>query len=297
VQPAPLSSAFANIVQEGKGDMEYLAGMYSSQQGDMNTQHDTYKGLLANDEYGTRRVKAWIEGSIKQSLKQVGLLTRDYAQFAYKAEKTFRIVQPSAIQEDREVTINIPMYNDMGVAIGKFNDYATAKFDIRVISGQSLPVNRWAYLGELKELMQLGVVDDIAVLAETDVQNKEKIAERKSLYSQLQGQVQQLEEENKNDKGTIETLQRQLVQAGIKQKVNMAEVEMRKKIVDTGAKVKGDAAVNKANIDLFNKEMKLIKKNYEKQLNDAPPNGALPSQPQNNQEESDKSVANENKQQ
>ena len=47
------------------------------------------------------------------------------------------------------------------------------KYDVRIIQGSTLPVNRWAYLEELKQLMQLGVVDDIAVLAETDIKNKE----------------------------------------------------------------------------------------------------------------------------
>ena len=69
-----------------------------------------------------------------------------YTQALYTAHKVFRIIQPSSIQEDREVQINIPLYNDMGEAIGKWRDYAAAKFDIRVISGSTLPVNRWAYL-------------------------------------------------------------------------------------------------------------------------------------------------------
>ena len=49
VQPAPLSNAFYQIVQEGKGDMEYLAGIYSSMQGDTGSQHETYRGMLAID--------------------------------------------------------------------------------------------------------------------------------------------------------------------------------------------------------------------------------------------------------
>ena len=83
-------------------------------------------------------------------------------------------------------------------------DYGSAQFDVRVIAGSTLPVNRWAYLAELKELMQFGVIDDIAVLAETDVRNKEQIAKRKSLYSQLQGQLGQLQESLKDKDGTIE---------------------------------------------------------------------------------------------
>ena len=69
---------------------------------------------------------------------------------------------------------------------------------------------------------------DIAVLAETDLRNKEGIAKRKSLYSQLQGQISQMEEAIQDKEGTIETLERQLVQAGIKSKVLQGEMELEK---------------------------------------------------------------------
>jgi hypothetical protein len=229
VQPAPLSNAFFQVVQEGKQDMEYLAGIFGAMQGDTSSQHDTYKGMLATDEYGTRRVKQWLANAIEPALKQLGKVMSEYTRTVYTANKVFRIVQPNAIQEEKTVEINVPMYNDLGEEIGKWNDYASAKFDVRIIPGSTLPVNRWAYLAELKELMQLGVIDDIALLAETDIRNKEELVERKSMYSQLQGQISGMEEQIKNAEGTIETLERQLVQAGIKNKVMQASVEVDKK--------------------------------------------------------------------
>ena len=229
VQPMPLPNAFFGLVQQGKGDMEYLAGIYSSMQGDTTQQHETFRGMLAMDEYGTRRIKYWMKNCIEPALRQLGEVCKQYSQSVYTANKVFRIVQPNAIQSEKEVEINIPIYNDYGEAIGKWKDYATAKFDIRVISGSTLPVNRWAYLAELKELMAQGIIDDVAVLAETDIRDKEQILKRKSLYAQLQGQVQQLSEAVKDKDGTIETLERQLVQAGIKGKVMQAEVEINKK--------------------------------------------------------------------
>ena len=229
VQPAPLSNAFFSIVQQGKQDMEYLAGIYSSMMGDAGGASETYRGMLALDEYGTRRIKQWMHTSIEPALKKLGGIVLQYAQGVYTAHKRFRIIQPSAIQEGRDQEINIPMYNDMGQAIGKSMDISSLKFDVRIVKGSTLPVNRWAYLEELKQLMQLGVIDDIAVLAETDLKGKENIAKRKSLYAQLQGQVQQLSEAIKDKEGTIETLERQLVQAGIKNKVMQADVEINKK--------------------------------------------------------------------
>jgi hypothetical protein len=243
VMPMPLSNAFYGVVEEGKKDMEYLAGIYGAMQGDTSSQHETYRGMLAMDEYGTRRVKQWMNHCIEPALRQFGRIIMQYTQALYTAHKVFRIIQPSSIQEDREIQINIPLYNDMGEAIGKWRDYAAAKFDIRVVSGSTLPVNRWAYLEELKELLKAGVVDDIAVLAETDIRNKDKIAQRKSMYSQMQSQISGMEEEIKDGEGTVETLERQLVQAGIKMKIMQAEMEVEK------AKYDQISAVKKSTMD------------------------------------------------
>ena len=271
VQPMPLSNSFFGIVNEGKNDMEYLAGIYAAAQGDTGAQHDTYRGMLAMDEYGTRRVKQWLKASIEPALRQMGRVVQQFSQAVYTAHKVFRIVQPSALQEDREIEINVPMYNDLGEAIGKFIDYSGAKFDVRIVSGSTLPVNRWAYLAELKDLMNLGVIDDIAVLAETDIRNKENIAKRKSLYAQLQGQLGSLEEAVKDRDGTIETLQRQLVQAGIKNQVMQATVEINKEkeevksdikeeYRDTSAKQKLLRNVMESEVDKATKEVGLAVK-------------------------------------
>ena len=247
VLPFQLNNAFFGIVQEGKGDMEYLAGIYSSMQGDTGSSSDMpYRGMLAMDEYGTRRIKYWLKNSIEPALKQTGELVKQYSQAVYTANKVFRIVQPNAIQEEKEVEINIPIYNNMGEAIGKWKDYPSAKFDVRIIAGSTLPVNRWAYLEELKQLMQLGVVDDIAVLAETDIKNKDLIAKRQSLYSQLKGKISDLEEGVKDREGTIETLERQLVQAGIKNKIMQGSVEVSKQVQDTKSNILKEELETKA---------------------------------------------------
>ena len=185
VMPFQLNNAFFSLVQAGKGDMEYLAGVYSAMQGDIGASGDMpYRGMLAMDEYGTRRIKYWLKNSLDPALQQMGEIIKQYSQAVYTAHKVFNILQPD--DSMKTVEINIPMYNDFGKIIGKWRDYKTSRFDVRIIAGSTMPVNRWAYLEELKQLMQLGVVDDIAVLAETDIKNKDKIVERKSLYSQLQ---------------------------------------------------------------------------------------------------------------
>ena len=255
VIPFQLNNAFFGIVQNGKSDMEYLAGIYSSMQGDTQQQHETFRGMLALDEYGTRRIKQWLKASIEPALQQIGTVVKEMSQAVYTAHKVIRLVQPNNIKEEKTTEINIPIYNDFGEAIGKFNDYTTAKFDVRIIAGSTLPVNRWAYLSELKELMKLGVIDDIALLAETDIKNKERIVKRKSLYAQLQSQLQQQEEALKDKEGTIETLERQLVQAGIKGKVLQGAMEVTKKVADTKARIEGEYTETEAKQKLLRNVM------------------------------------------
>ena len=266
VQPTPLSNAFFQVVQTGKQDMEYLAGIYSSMMGDTGKQHETYRGMLARDEYGTRRVKQWMKNSVEPGLKQLGKIVAQFSQTIYTTNKVFRLVQPSGGgSEEKQVEINVPQFNDYGQAIGKWKDFSSAKFDIRIVTGSTLPVNRWAYLAELKELMQLGVVDDLAVLAETDIRNKQNIAKRKSLYSQLQGQVSSMEQSLKDKEGTIETLERQLVQAGIKGKINQAEIEIAKKKSNINSLYDIEGNKTKAQQKLLRDSMAMEAKNSIKQ--------------------------------
>ena len=241
ISPAPLNSAFYTITEQGKGDIEYMSGVPGTLQGDTSSQHETYRGLLAQDEYGTRRIKSWMQTVVEPCLEHLGKVFKEVAQMTYTAQKVFRIVQPGAGDEnfeERSVVINQPIYNDFGNAIKKWNDYASCKFDVRYISGSTMPVNRWALLEEYFRWYQSGLIDDIAMLSETDVRNKEAIIKRKSIYVQLKNQVDQLNEELKDRDGTIETLSRQVIQSGIRDKINVADNQIKKDLLNTEAEQK-----------------------------------------------------------
>jgi len=260
VLPAPINNAFYTITQEGKGDAEYISGVPSAMMGFTQDQPETYRGLLANDEFGTRRLKAWMGSIVEPCLEHLGRVFQQMAQKHYSVEKVFRIVQPEAGQspqeQEKEVKINVQVYNDYGQAIGKYKDYASARFDVRIIAGATMPVNRWALLEEYFRWFQAGLIDDIAMIAETDIRNKKSVIERKSMYSQLQGQVQQMEGAIKDKEGTIETLERQLVQAGIKMKVGQASNEIRKDVIDTAGQQKLLRGMLKSEFEKLKAEMK-----------------------------------------
>ena len=260
VMPAAINNAFYTITQEGKSDSEYISGVPSAMMGFTQEQPETYRGLLANDEFGTRRLKAWMGSIVEPALEHLGKCFQMVSQNHYTIDKVFRLIQPEAGQkeggQEKEVRVNIPIYNDYGKAIGKWHDYAAGKFDIRIVAGATMPLNRWALLEEYFRWFQAGLIDDIAMIGETDIRNKERIIERKSLYSQLQSQLQQMQEAVKDKDGTIETLTRQLVQAGIKDKVRTGEVEVRKDVLETEAQQKLLRGLLKGEFDTAKKALK-----------------------------------------
>ena len=260
VMPAAINNAFYTITQEGKSDSEYISGVPSAMMGFTQEQPETYRGLLANDEFGTRRLKAWMGSIVEPALEHLGKCFQMISQNHYTIDKVFRLIQPEAGQkeggQEKEVRVNIPIYNDYGKAIGKWHDYAAGKFDIRIVAGATMPLNRWALLEEYFRWFQAGLIDDIAMIGESDIRNKERIIERKSLYSQLQSQLQQMQEAVKDKDGTIETLTRQLVQAGIKDKVRTGEVEVRKDVLETEAQQKLLRGLLKGEFDTAKKDLK-----------------------------------------
>jgi len=94
------------------------------------------------------------------------------------------------------------------------------------------------------------------MIAETDIRNKKGIVERKSMYAQMQSQISSMEESLKDSEGTIETLERQLVQAGIKMKVGEAGNEIRKDVLETESQQKLLRGMLKSEFEKMKVEMK-----------------------------------------
>ena len=263
VQPVPINNAFYTITQEGKSDLEYISGIASQMQGVGEPQHDTYRGMLALDEYGTRRIRQWTNNVVEPALEQIGKLFQAVAQQTYQANKVFRIVHPDAGASEGEVAaveLNIPIYNDFGEVIGRWNDYETAKFDVRIVAGSTQPINRWALQDEYFKWFEGGLIDDIAMVEVTDIRNKRQLLKRKSLYTEMQSQLAQMESQMKELQGENETLERQIVQAGIKLKINETGTKAQKQYLETEAEQKLTRQVMKMAQQEAKKEVQRAKK-------------------------------------
>jgi hypothetical protein len=235
IQPQNINNAFFTIEQDSKSDLEYIAGIQPPSMGMSSGSDETYRGFLAKDEYGTRRIRSWVSNVLEPALEHIGRIFQEMAQDTYSIHKVFRIVQPNNAGEydGKETEINVPIYDDLGEEIGRWNDYASSRYDVRLVAGSTLPVNRWAIAEEYKQYFELGAIDDIAFIQEIDIKNKEALIERKALVNRLQGEIKSYEDEIKQLNGDIETLRRQIIQSGIRDEVRQAGVEVDRSKTET----------------------------------------------------------------
>jgi len=244
VQPLPLNNAFYSVVQEGRGQMEYTSGINSGMMGMADVSDRVpFRSLMANDEFGTRKLKSWIQSVFEPALTHAGKVFIDISQHVYKVHKIFRIVKEGGFDE---YELNIPLYDKKGDIVGKYLDYETANFDIRVVSGSTFPTNREMRESKYYEYFKDGLIDDIEMIKYTDIEDKEGVIQRKSVNAQLQGKIEDQEQEIKQLKGDNETLERQVVQSRIKINSNAGELETRKDVLQTEAAMKSyrDKTVN-----------------------------------------------------
>lgn len=248
IQPISLPNAFLEIVQLGGQYIDDTLGASAVAQGKASPSETPYRGLVAMDEFGTRRIKNWVLNVVDPCLEYLAKVWLPYAKLMYKSKKVFRIVNPDD-KKVKEFKLNVPVYNDYGELAGRWNGLDEHKYDIKFVSGGTLPSNRWAKSQEYMELFKLGIIDDVAAVAELDITGKEALLQRKSLYVQLQQQMQSMDAEIKRLKGTNETLERQLVQSGIVSKIQEANVEIRSNVADQKAAMEVERQSLKANVN------------------------------------------------
>ena len=246
IMPQNINNAFFTIEQEAKSDIEYISGIHPESMGISKTADQPYRGLLAKDEFGTRRIRAWIKTSLEPALVQAGRVFMDLAKNVYDSYRIFRITQPNKSGEliGKEIEINVPIYDSAGNEIGRYNDFSSSRYDIAIVPGSTLPLNRWAILDEYKEWFQAGLVDDIAFIMMTDIPDKESLIKRKSMLAQMSGQLEQAQNKIKEMEGLMQTLQRELIRANVKTQAMKAGEE----IVSQKAQTKAMEKVAQARI-------------------------------------------------
>ena len=207
--PAPqsLSNEFYNLISRIEHYIDLSLGIPELMQGFNEGAPETVRGTAMLAEMGETRGKSKLR-DIEGSLNRLGKSIYNLAKNHYTYEKTFRIVQPN--NDITEFTVN--MYDNKQQEINAIvNDITIGHYDVRIISGSTLPSNRVAEYNMYLEAFKMNLVDDVEVLKKTEIFDKQGVLQRKGQMSQLQSYVKQLEEQIKKLSGDLQTSERESV--------------------------------------------------------------------------------------
>ena len=229
--PVPLPNELYRNEADAKADIERILGIYALMQGDQGGAPQTYKGTVALDEFGQRRIKSK-KDDIEAGLNQIAKVVVQLIQAYYTNEKTIRLLNPNSIPT--EIAVNQDIYDPItGQFLQRLNDVTVGKYDVIVVSGSTLPSNRWARFEYYMQLFQQGIIDQVEVLKQTDVADMEGVLQRADERNQMQAQIQQLQGQVQQLSGDLQTAQRESVHD--RKRVEVKEFE--KKLAKAEAKV------------------------------------------------------------
>ena len=206
--PAPqsLSGEFSNLIRRIEHYIDLSFGIPELMQGFKESAPETVRGTAMLAEMGETRGKSKLR-DVEGSLTRLGRNIYNLCKGHYTYEKTFRIIQPN--NDITEFTVN-NMYDDKGQEVNAItNDITIGHYDVRIISGSTLPSNRIAEYNMYLEAFKLNLVDDVEVLKKSEIFDKEGVLQRKGQMAQMQSYIKQLEEQVKKLSGDLQTAERE----------------------------------------------------------------------------------------
>ena len=206
IQPTPLPNTLYQNEQAAKQDIDHTLGLYELMQGNSEAAPHTYKATVSLDEFGQRKIKSKLQ-DIESGLVRAAKVAISLMQQLYQAEKVVRLIQPN--NSLSEFAINKKIYDDKSGELEVVNDITRGNFDVIVVTGSTLPTNRYAQLEMYMDAYEKGIIDKTEVLKKTEVFDIEGVMSRTDTVMQLQGQVEQLGEKVKDLEGDLQTRERE----------------------------------------------------------------------------------------
>jgi hypothetical protein len=206
--PTQLSNELYKNEADAKNDIDHQLGLYALMMGDSGSAPQTYKATVSIDEFGQRKMKSK-QMDIEAGLTRAAKIAIPLMQQLFQQEKLIRIVQPN--NSLSEYVINKKLVDDKTGEIAIFNDITIGKYDVIAVSGSTMPTNRYAQLELYMDAYKNGIIDRNEVLKKTEVFDMEGVLERTDTITQLQGQLQQSQEQIKKLSGDLQTRDREAV--------------------------------------------------------------------------------------
>lgn len=256
ISPAQLPTELYHNERQAKEDINHQLGLYEMMAGNAEAAPDTYRATLVVDEYGQRRIAGKMM-DIESGLSRVGSVALEMMQDLYTTQKTFRLVQPNNSID--EYTINRRLVDDQSGEIEIANDITVARYDIVVVSGSTLPTNRYAQLEFYMDAYQKGIIDRVEVLKKTEVFDKEGVMQRTDTIEMMKQQLAQAHEIITDLKGDMQSKDREIVNLR-----NRVETEkFKSKLNEIAAKAKSAGQLYQERLDdqaaLIGKELQNAK--------------------------------------
>ena len=235
VQPTPLPNTLYQNEQVAKTDIDHALGLYELMQGNAEAAPHTYKATVSLDEFGQRKIKSKLQ-DLESGLVRMAKVAIPLMQELYQAEKVVRIVQPN--NSLSEFAINKKIYDDKTGELSVMNDISRGSFDVVVVTGSTLPTNRYAQLELYMDAYKNGIIDKQEVLKKTEVFDMEGVLKRTDVVGQLQQKVQSQEEQIKKLKGDMQTREREVYHAKQRAEIEKFKSELDKTQTQSKASAK-----------------------------------------------------------
>ena len=230
--PQPLTSQFYALINQVERYIDLNFGVPELLQGFKEGAPQSVRGTMLLAQMGEGRGASKLR-DIEMALQQLGKVLYQMSKEHYTFEKKFRIVQPN--NDITQFAINNRLYDDKTKELVKIeNDITAGQFDVRVVSGSTMPNNKHAEYQMYLEAYQLGLIDRTEALKKTEIFDKEGVLQRTGEVQQMQGIIKQLQDQIKILSGDLQTAQRESMSDRKRVEVQKFKSELNK--VVTGAK-------------------------------------------------------------
>lgn len=209
VYPGQLPNALYQHIDRLTLHIQKIYGAYEFQDGQTSQAPQTKGGTLLMDEMGMRRSKSKRE-LIEDALNDLAEVIGEYIPYVYTSEKVVRITDANGKGKVLEFNKEVKENNETRI----INDLSANRYDFRIISGSTLPSNRWARFDILSNAWERGMLKDPRpVLQLLDIPNMDEILEREDIVANMQQQMAQTQERIKQLLGQLQTKSREVIQA------------------------------------------------------------------------------------
>ena len=230
--PQPLTSQFYALINQVERYIDLNFGVPELLQGFKEGAPQSVRGTMLLAQMGEGRGASKLR-DIEMALQQLGKVLYQMSKEHYTFEKKFRIVQPN--NDITQFAINNRLYDDKTKELVKIeNDITAGQFDVRVVSGSTMPNNKHAEYQMYLEAYQLGLIDRTEALKKTEIFDKEGVLQRTGEVQQMQGIIKQLQDQIKILSGDLQTAQRESMSDRKRVEVQKFKTDLNK--VVTGAK-------------------------------------------------------------